>query len=90
MRRYRREQVGEALKLFENELNTLQHMSKIEKMRARKRVGDILKPALQHGDRKPKDIMTIVDDKLRSVVELFIDEIEFKKRLLEILERRAM
>ncbi len=73
--------IGEILKLFENELNLLIRIDKLEKMEIRKRIKDVIIPMLEMDIQKPNIFMEIVEEKLHNVFELFIDGYEFRKKL---------
>ena len=82
--------IPDILKLFEDELSYVHDLTKIGKMKFRRRVGDILKPTLQLGDRKPEAIIRLVDDKLSAEISLFLDKREFKNKLLQKLEENVV
>ena len=73
--------IGETLKLFEDELNLLIRLDKLEKMGIRKRVKDVILPMSEMGIGKPNIFMEIVEEKLHDVFDLFIDGYEFRKKL---------
>ena len=73
--------IGEILKLFENELNLLLRMDKLEKMEIRKRIKDVIVPMLELDIQRPNIFMDIVEEKLHDVFDLFIDGYEFRKKL---------
>jgi hypothetical protein len=71
----------EILKMFEDQLNLLIRMDKLEKMDVRKKIMDVILPIFEMDIHQPKIIMEIVEDKLHDVFDLFIDGYEFKKKL---------
>lgn len=73
--------IREILKMFEDQLNLLIRMDKLEKMDVRKKIMDVILPIFKLDIREPKIIMEIVEDKLHDVFDLFIDGYEFKKKL---------
>ena len=73
--------IGEILKLFENELNLLMRIDKLEKMEIRTRIKDVIAPMLELDIQRPNIFMDIVEEKLHDVFDLFIDGYEFRKKL---------
>lgn len=73
--------IREILKMFEDQLNLLIRMDKLEKMDVRKKIMDVILPIFKMDIREPKIIIEIVEDKLHDVLDLFIDGYEFKKKL---------
>lgn len=80
-----RSNVEQIYKMFERELMSMPKLDKIEKMKIRKKITDVLKPALETRNPKAKMILALVDDKLRDVLRLFFDEYEFRNRLERFL-----
>jgi hypothetical protein len=73
--------IQEILELFENQLSLLTRVDKLEKMKLRQRIRDVIQPTIRMGIRQPKILMEIFEDKLNDVFNLFYDGIEFKKNL---------
>ena len=73
--------IQEILKLFENELNMLARIDRIEKMEMRKKIKDAIVPISRMDIRKSTIFMDIVEEKLHDVFTLFIDGYEFRKKL---------
>jgi hypothetical protein len=73
--------IQDIIKLFEDELNLLIRLDKLEKMGIRKKVKDVIIPMLEMDIRKPNIFMEIVEEKLHDVFDLFIDGYEFRKKL---------
>ena len=81
MARYQHKDVESILKLFELELSTLNHLSRVEKMKIRRRVANTILPALAASRSKPDMFLNIVDNKLRDVFSLFFDGWGFREKL---------
>jgi hypothetical protein len=73
--------IQEILELFENQLSLLTRVDKLEKMKLRQRIRDVIQPTIRMDIRQPKILMEIFEDKLNDVFNLFYDGIEFKKNL---------
>jgi hypothetical protein len=82
----------EILGLFEQELSTLVRMTKVEKMKLRKRIFNVVVPALAAPSLSPEVFMGTVENKLNRVVIHFLDASEFHNKLAqrvdEILKKR--
>lgn len=81
MARYQHKDVESILKLFELELSTLHNLSRIEKMKIRKRVANAILPALNASKSEPDMFLNMVEGKLRDVFDLFFDGWGFRERL---------
>ena len=71
------------LGLFEQELSMLGRMDKVEKMKLRKRIFNIVVPALAAPSLSPEVFMGTVENKLYGVVNQFLDPSEFHLKLAE-------
>jgi hypothetical protein len=78
----------EILELFENQLSLLIRMDKLEKMKIRKRIRDVVLLTLGMDIRHPKIFMNIMEDKLQDVFDLFHDGLEFKKKLAREIDQK--
>jgi hypothetical protein len=82
----------EILGLFEQELSMLVRMTKVEKMKLRKRIFNVVVPALAAPSLSPEVFMGTVENKLHGVVTQFLDASEFHNKLVqrvdEILKKR--
>jgi hypothetical protein len=87
MIRYQHKEIEAILKLFEKELSTLNRLSKIEKMKIRKRVANSILPALTLSNSEPDIFLNIVENKLKDVFALFFDAWGFRERLYTLLDR---
>jgi hypothetical protein len=87
MIRYQHKEIEAILKLFEKELSSLNRLSKIEKMKIRKRVANSILPALTLSNSEPDAFLNIVENKLKDVFDLFLDAWGFRERLHTLLDR---
>ena len=87
MIRYQHKEIEAILKLFERELSTLNRLSKIEKMKIRKRVANSILPALTMSNSEPDVFLNIVENKLKDVFDLFLDAWGFREKLHNLLDR---
>ena len=87
MIRYQHKEIEAILKLFERELSTLNRLSKIEKMKIRKRVANSILPALTLSNSEPDVFLNIVENKLKDVFDMFLDGWGFREKLHNLLER---
>ena len=81
MARYQHKDVESILKLFELELSTLHSLSRVEKMKIRKRVANAILPALAASKSEPDMFLNMVENKLRDVFDLFFDGWGFREKL---------
>jgi hypothetical protein len=81
MKRYRQSEIEDILKLFEKELATLNRLTRIEKMKIRKRVANSVIPALSASKSEPDAFLNIIETKLRDVFNMFIDGWGFRQNL---------
>ena len=87
MARYQHKDVESILKLFELELSTLNRLSRIEKMKIRKRVANAILPALAASNSEPDLFLNMVENKLRDVFDLFFDGWGFRERLRQRVDK---
>jgi len=81
MKRYQHSEIEAILKLFEKELATLNRLSRIEKMKIRKRVANSVIPALSASNSEPDAFLNIIETKLRDVLNMFLDGWRFRENL---------
>ena len=86
MARYQHKDVESILKLFELELSTLNRLSRLDKMKIRKRVANAILPALAASNSEPDMFLNMVENKLRDVFALFFDGWGFRKKLHKRVE----
>ena len=87
MARYQHKDVESILKLFELELATLNRLSRIEKMKIRKRVANAILPALAASKSEPDMFLNMVENKLRDVFDLFFDGWGFREKLHQQVDK---
>jgi len=81
MARLKQKDIQDLLRLFDYELNTLSRISKIEKMKVRKKVVNAISTASALNIKKPDLFMSTLEGKLYDVFDLFIDSWGFRERL---------
>ena len=84
---YQHKDVESILKLFELELSTLNRLSRIEKMKIRKRVANAILPALAASNSEPDMFLNMVENKLRDVFDLFFDGWGFREKLHQRVDK---
>jgi hypothetical protein len=87
MMRYQHQEIEAILKLFERELVTLNRLSKVEKMKIRKKVANSILPALTLSNSEPDAFLNIVENKLKDVFELFFDAWGFRENLHNLVDK---
>jgi hypothetical protein len=80
--------VQEILDLFEKEINCLQSLDKIEKMKVRRKVANYLKPALMVRNQNPKVVLYIIEDKLSDVLNFFNNKHGFLYDIAKLLSEK--
>jgi hypothetical protein len=85
MKRYQHNEIEAILKLFERELATLNRLTKIEKMKIRKRVANSILPALSASSSEPDAFLNIIETKLRDVFDMFFDGWGFRENLRKLV-----
>jgi hypothetical protein len=81
MARLQQKDIQDLLRLFDYELNTLSRMSKIEKMKIRKKVANALSTASALNIKKPDLFMSTLEGKLYDVFDKFVDGWGFREKL---------
>ncbi len=76
-----RQDILEILKLFEDQLNLLFRIDRLEKMEIRKKTKDAIMPLAGMDLKNTSIFMDIVEEKLHDVFPLFVDAYEFRKKL---------
>ncbi|CAB1081910.1 hypothetical protein D1AOALGA4SA_9551 [Olavius algarvensis Delta 1 endosymbiont] len=83
MPKLRNRDVQKIIQLFDNQLLTLQRVSKIEKMKMRKKIVNVVQPALSSAAATPETFMLVVETKLVEITKHFLDSYGFQTRLGE-------
>lgn len=81
MGRLKQRDIQDILRLFENELNSLSRLSKVEKMKIRKKIVNALSYTMTQNMKKPEMFTTTLEGKLHDVYDLFIDGWGFREKL---------
>ena len=81
MAQLKQKDIQDLLRLFDYELNTMSRMSKIEKMKIRKKVVNAITTASSLNIKKPDLFMSTLEGKLYSVFDIFIDSWGFREKL---------
>ncbi len=81
MARLKQKDIQDLLRLFDYELNTLSRMSKIEKMKIRKKVVNAISTASSQNIKKSDLFMSTLEGKLYGVFDIFIDSWGFREKL---------
>ena len=71
----------EILALFETEMGQLGRLTKLEKMKMRRRINNVVQPALSTSLVTPELFMGTVEEKLSDVLSHFRDRWEFRNKL---------
>ena len=85
MIQYQHKEIEAILKLFELELSTLNRLSKVEKMKIRKRIANSILPALSASNSKADAFLNIIELKLRDVFDMFFDGWGFRENLRQLV-----
>jgi len=81
MARLKQKDIQGLLRLFDNELNMLSRISKIEKMKIRKKVANALSTISALNIKKSGIFMSTLEGKLYDVFDVFIDSWGFREKL---------
>jgi len=65
----------------------LNRLSKIEKMKIRKRVANSILPALAMSNSEPDAFLNIVENKLKDVFDMFFDSWGFREKLRQLVDK---
>ena len=81
MARLKQKDIQDLLRLFDYELNTLSGISKVEKMKIRKKVVNAISTASALNIKKSDLFMSTLEGKLYNVFDIFIDSWGFREKL---------
>ena len=84
----RQKHIGEIVKLFELELHCVSQVARAEKMKMRKRIVNVVIPALMVSDQTVKVFMGQVEEKISDVLDTFVDPWGFRKKLARRVDQK--
>ena len=87
MAKLRNKDIQKVLQLFDNELLMMPRVSKIEKMKMRKRIVNVVQPALNSTTMKPEIFILEVEKKLAMILRQFLDSYGFSRRLNDTVRK---
>lgn len=83
----RQKHIGEIVKLFELELHCLARVSKSEKMKMRKKIVNVVVPALSAKDLSAKVFMGQIEENIANIMDTFVDPWGFRKKLVRRVDK---
>ena len=89
MARLKYKDIQDILKIFEIEIGRLTRVGKVEKMKLRKKIANVVVPALSMKNLKTKTFMMIIEDKLGDVLDVFLDGWAFRKKLSRLISQKS-
>jgi hypothetical protein len=87
MAKLRNRDIQKVIQLFDNELVMINRVSKIEKMKMRKQIVNVVQPALKLTTMKPEVFILEVEKKLSAILRQFIDSYGFRNRLTDVVRQ---
>ncbi len=87
MAKLRNRDIQKVIQLFDNELLMIPRVSKIEKMKMRKKIVNVVQPVLNSTTMKPEVFILEVEKKLSDILRLFIDGYGFRNRLTGVVRQ---
>jgi len=87
MAKLRNRDIQKVIQLFDNELVMINRVSKIEKMKMRKQIVNVVQPALKLTTMKPEAFILVVEKKLSAILRQFIDSYGFRNRLTDVIRK---
>jgi len=87
MAKLRSRDIQKVIQLFDNELLMIPRLSKVDKMKLRKKIINVLQPALNSTTMKPEVIILEVEHKLSDILRQFIDSYGFRSRLADLIRK---
>ena len=82
MPKLRHRDIQDVIRLFDNELNMLGRISKVEKMKLRRKITNVVQPTLSSPSINPEIAVGSLEEKLSDVIKLFMDPWGFKEKLV--------
>ena len=87
MAKLRSRDIQKVIQLFDNELLMIPRLSKVDRMKLRKKIINVLQPALNSTTMKPEVIILEVEHKLSDILRQFIDSYGFRSRLADLIRK---
>ena len=87
MAKLRNKDIQKVIQLFDNELLMILRVTKIDKMKMRKRIVNVVQPALNLRTMTPEVFVLEVEKKLPDILRQFIDSYGFKNRLTGVVRK---
>lgn len=79
--------IQKIIQLFDNELLLIPRITRIEKMKMRKKIVNFIQPALKSSTMKPEVFVLEVESKLADIIRKFLDGYGFNRRLTEVVSK---
>ncbi|MEJ2649905.1 MAG: hypothetical protein P8016_16040 [Sedimentisphaerales bacterium] len=77
--------IQKVIQLFDNELLLIPRVSRLEKMKMRKKIVNVVQPALKSPTLQPEVFVLEVESKLADIISKFLDRYGFNRRLTEVM-----
>ena len=87
MAKLRNRDIQKIIQIFDNELMMLARIGKSEKMKMRKKIVNLVQPALKSSTTQPEVFILEVENKLSDIISLFIDTYGFHNRLADTVRK---
>jgi hypothetical protein len=87
MAKLRNKDIRKVIQLFDNELLMVPRVSKIDKMKMRKKIINVVQPALNSPTMKPEVFILEVEKKLSAILLQFTDSYGFRNRLTDLIRK---
>jgi hypothetical protein len=87
MSKLRDKDIRKVIQLFDNELLRITQASKIDKMKMRKKIVNVVQPALQLTTMNPEVFILEVEKKLSTILSQFSDNYGFNNRLTGVIRK---
>ena len=87
MAKLRNRDIQKIIQIFDNELLMLPRISKTVKMKMRKKIVNLVQPALKSTTTQPEVFILEVENKLSDIIGQFIDTYGFHNRLADTVRK---
>jgi len=87
MAKLRDKDIRKVIQLFDNELLRINRVSKIDKMKMRKRIVNVVQPALKLTTMNPEVFLLEVEKNLSAILRQFSDSYGFHGRLTGVIHK---